>query len=190
MNDPRTSKRKTNTRLVWVLVGGLALLGVSQLYLLDVGQSGTSHGWLPGGAGLREERFQPLSPADHDILRTQRGIVAEMARRHVGTPLAAGDLHDLSILQRVVDLKIVKPDQTFELQALGVALGDVMAEQLGLDWVVVEDEWGRSRALRLGQTETVIFPVTMVAKRIERDVDFTLDELYRKTRRTVEQGRK
>jgi hypothetical protein len=173
---------------VWALVLGLGLLGAFQLYLMQI-TSGSSLAWIPGGAGIRTERFVPLSGADRDILRTQRNVVDELARRHVGSTLTAGGLQDLRVLQQLIDLRVLKPDQTFELQALGVALGDVMAAQLGLDWVGVQDELGRSRGLRLGETQVVIFPVTMISKRVELDVDFTLDELYRKSRKTIEEAR-
>ncbi len=188
--SPIKSRRRKpgRSRLIWGLVLGLGVLGVFQLYLMDLTR-GQSLGWLPGDAGIRTERFVPLSPADRDILRTQRGVVDELARRHVGSRLTASGLQDLRILQQLVDLEVLKPDQTFELQALGVALGDVMAAQLGLDWVAVQDELGRSRALRLGETQVVVFPVTMISKRVELDVDFTIDELYRKSRKTVEEGR-
>lgn len=186
-SNPRR-RRASRTRLVWALVVGLGLLGAAQLYLMDM-TSGSSLAWIPGGAGIRTERFVPLSGADRDILRTQRSVVDELVRRHVGSPLTASGLEDLRVLQQLIDLRVLKPDQTFELQALGVALGDVMAAQLGLQWVAVQDEYGRSRGLRLGETQVVIFPVTMISKRIELDVDFTVDELYRKSRQTVEQGR-
>jgi hypothetical protein len=184
----KPKRRRSQTRLVWSLVGGLALLGAAQYYLMGM-TSGSSLAWIPGGAGIRTERFAALSGADRDILRTQRNVVDELSRRHVGSTLTVGGLEDLRILQRLIDLEVLKPDQTFELQALGVALGDVMAEQFGMKWVAVQDEYGRSRGLRLGETQVVLFPVTMISKRIELDVDFTVDELYRKSRRTIEQGR-
>ncbi len=45
---------------------------------------------------------------------------------------------------------------------------------------------GRSRALRLRQTEVVLFPVTMISRRVEHDVPFRVEELYRKAVRTIE----
>ena len=84
----------------------------------------------------------------------------------------------------------VKKDQTYELQALGIAFGDLLAEQLGLEWVSVEDELGRTRALQYGDSENFVFPVTMISKRVEADVRFTVAELYEKTRSTVEAFRK
>ena len=61
-----------------------------------------------------------------------------------------------------------------------MVLGDVMVAQLGLSWVVVEDELGRSRALRLGESDELVYPVTMISKRVEADIRFTVDELYAK----------
>jgi hypothetical protein len=77
---------------------------------------------------------------------------------------------------------VLQPDQTLELQALGVVLGDVMVAQLGFSWAIVEDELGRSRALRLGESDDLVYPVTMISKRVEKDIRFTVEELYAKAR--------
>ena len=108
----------------------------------------------------------------------QRELVRELAMRHVGTPLSGGSLEDLRVLQDILDMRLFAPDQVYELQALGVALGDVIAEQLGLSWVLVEDEVGRSRALRYGESGNLLFPVTMISRRLQFEQRFTVLELY------------
>jgi hypothetical protein len=172
------------------LVLGLALAVAAWL---AVGRGGD---WLRGLPALSpvqleergspgKSRFLPLSAADRELLQEQRWRVDALARRHVGAGLTGRSLEDLRILQEILDRAPPAPDETRELQALGVALGDVMAAQLGLSWVVFEDELGRSRALRLGGTDVVVFPVTMISKRVERDVPFRVEELYRKALETV-----
>ena len=169
-------------RPLLTLVLGLGFLGVVFVYLLRL-ESGAPlprlpEAFLPGAAG--RERFAPLQGSDEELLGQQREQVASLARRHVGASLVRS-LEDLRVLQQIVDRALPEAEETFELQSLGVVLGDVMAAELGLHWVSYRDELGRSRALRLGETDLVIFPVTMISKRVERGVPFRIDELYRET---------
>jgi hypothetical protein len=130
---------------------------------------------------LREEDrsvVQPLSEGDRRHLERQRGIVEDLARRHVGMIPRGGSLGDLRILQSLIDDRVLQKDQVYELQALGVVLGDVLAEQLDLDWVIVEDQYGRTRALRFGTRDDLFFPVTMISKRYEKGIPVDVDDLY------------
>lgn len=132
-----------------------------------------------------EDHFRELGVTENRMLRRQRDLVDDLARRNVGSELTGHSLDDLRILQKILDSDVLASDETFALQALGVALGDVIAAQLGLRWVVFEDELGDSRALRLGSSEIVIFPVTMISKRVERDLDVRVQELFEKTAREI-----
>ena len=139
----------------------------------------------------RRERIQPLGALEQRQMRAQRAVVDQLARRHVGTPLTTGrSLNDLRVIQDILERTHLSGEQSYELQALGVALGDVMAEHLGLDWVVVNDDLGRSRALRFGETDNLIFPITMISKRVERNVRFEVSELFEKTRESVDEFRR
>lgn len=173
---------------------GALVAGVVFLARVDEGRVA----WLPGPTPARVEldespswqpRFSELNKRDREILRQQREAVNELARRHVGRELSGRSLRDLELLQKLLDREVLSADQTWELQSLGVALGDVLAARHGLVWVVYTDDLGRSRAVRLPDSDFVLFPVTMISKRIERDVAFTVDELYRKSARQVEEAR-
>lgn len=122
---------------------------------------------------------QPLRDGDRRRLERQRVVIDELARRHVGAAPRGGALADLRILQTLIDRRVLASDQSFELQALGVVLGDVLAEHLDLAWVVVDDEYGRTRALRFGTREDVFFPITMISRRYEKNIPVDVDELYR-----------
>ncbi len=125
-------------------------------------------------------RVESLSFTERQRLQQQRAFVAELARRHVGTS-TRGSLQDLRILQTLVDSERVAPHEIWELQCLGVALGDVMASQLDLDWVMLVDRKGHSRALRYRDTDRLVFPVTMISKRVARGVPVDVRELFEKT---------
>jgi len=135
-------------------------------------------------------RFGPMGPGDLRKSEQQREVVANLCRRHLGTPLEGESLSDLRLLQRLIDERVIAPEQVYELQALGVVLGDVMAATLGLHWVAVDDEFGHSRALRWRQSDRVFFPVTMISKRVEAGLEVDVKGLYEKTRRAVEKLRR
>jgi hypothetical protein len=74
----------------------------------------------------------------------------------------------------------VRPDQTRELQAMGVIMGDLLAADLGLHWVIYEDRMGRSRALRYKQSDDYLFPMTMISRRQEADNHTPVTAIYQK----------
>ena len=87
---------------------------------------------------------------------------------------------DLQILQLLLDRRLVTPEQTRELQAMGVIMGDLLAADLDMHWVIYEDRQGRSRALRYRETEEYLFPITMISRRQEADNHTPVAAIYQK----------
>jgi Domain of unknown function (DUF3806) len=73
----------------------------------------------------------------------------------------------LLLLETILSNGWVEPTETVKLQALGVAFGDALVQQLGLTWVAVDDEFGRDAALVLEGTSVKVFPLTSISKRVE-----------------------
>lgn len=130
--------------------------------------------------------IEPPGPADLLKSQRQREQVESLARRRLGVSLHEGVLGDLDVLQRLFDERAVAPDDEFGQQSLGVVLGDVMARNLGLEWVVVDDEQGRSRALRYRDTTSLFFPITMISKRARHDERISVRALYDDVANAVE----
>ncbi len=131
-----------------------------------------------GAADLRPRTVEELGTADRIKSQRQRELAGQLARRHLGTPIQGGKIADLLTLQRLLDGNSIAPKDVFGQQALGLAFGDVLAEQLDLQWVVVDDDYGRSRALRWKQEQDLWFPVTMFSKRIAQGSPVEVDELF------------
>ena len=129
--------------------------------------------------------LRTFGDSDRRKSERQRKLVSDLARRHVGTEPHRGSREDLVVLQDIIDGRFLATDQVYELQSLGVVLGDVMAEQLGLEWVVVSDEYGRSRALHYGALDDYFFPVTMISRRYEKNIPVDVAELYKETEREI-----
>lgn len=141
----------------------------------------------PDPFGIVRDDSEPLNELgkfDLRVLEEQRARAAELALTHAHFSLT-GTLRDLDTLQALVDSGAIPPSDRFDLQSLGVALGDLMVNELGLEWIVVQDDLGRSRALRIPPTEDLIFPVTMISKRVERGVEVNVRELFETTRESV-----
>lgn len=90
-----------------------------------------------------------------------------------------GTFNDLALMQRVLDQAVVEPEATYTLQAFGLAFGRVFLNQFpDYDWWMVEDEFGRDPAIRYKETSLLVFPMTMISKRMEDGDPFDVTELF------------
>ena len=110
-----------------------------------------------------EPKFSELSHGDSERLDQQRALVAAAVQRRYGTAALSRTKRDLPILQRLIDDKVFKKSQTYELQSLGVVFGDVLARELPLRWVMITDEYGTDPTLRFKNTSININALTMIS---------------------------
>jgi hypothetical protein len=133
-------------------------------------------------------KFSELSDQDRTRLAQQRAIVTVAAKQRYGTSILTKTVADLQVLQRLIDDKVFNKTQTYELQSLGIAFGDVLENELPLRWVMVTDEYGTDPTLRFKGTTVQINALTMISKRIEKDEKVNLSELLRITRGQLTRG--
>src|SRR6185436_14324306 len=91
-----------------------------------------SHGAL--AAPPLAPKFENLPPAERARLDRQRALIAGLVKQRYGTRTLTKTKSDLPALQRLLDDHVFSRTQTYELQSLGVAFGDVLASELGLSW--------------------------------------------------------
>ena len=127
-------------------------------------------------------RFSELSRDDSARLDRQRAVVATAAKRQSGATHLTRTKSDLPILQKLIDENIFNKSQTYELQCLGVAFGDVLASELPLRWVMVTDEFGTDPTLEFRETSMRVNALTMLSKRVEKDEPVNLQWLIDKIR--------
>src|SRR5436309_3516686 len=111
---------------------------------------------------MPEPKFSELSKDDAARLERQRAVVVASAKRYSTTSFT-GTTSDLPLLQRLIDDKVFTKSQTYELQCLGVAFGDVLTSELPLRWVMVQDEYGTDPTLRFKKTTIQINALTMIS---------------------------
>lgn len=139
------------------------------------------------GWNTRAMEQKIVSPAKSDLraIATQLMHASELVSEASGHELT-GTRTDLAALQKVIDSKLVEPEATYSLQALGLAFGKVfISTRTDFDWWMVEDEYGRDPTLRYKQTSLLLFPKTMISKRIEDGKAVNVTEMFEGLQETV-----
>ncbi len=85
----------------------------------------------------------------------------------------------LKLLDTIIKSNWIKKDETVKLQCLGVTLGDTFVQDLGFTWIEIEDQYGIDPAVKYKDTSLILFPLTMISKRIEKDENVDIYDLYR-----------
>jgi hypothetical protein len=137
-----------------------------------------------------EPKFTELSGDDIARLDKQRALIAAAAKQRYGVSGLLRTKADLPVLQRLIDDQTFTKTQTYELQSLGVAFGDVLASELPLRWVMITDEFGTDPTLRFKNTTIQVNALTMISKRIERDERANLTRLVEITREQLHRFQK
>jgi uncharacterized protein DUF3806 len=129
-----------------------------------------------------------MSSEDRLRLEKQEAVVLKLLQSRYGKDVAlTHSKTDFPLLQKFIDEKALRPDQTYELQCLGIALGQVFAAETPLRWVMVEDEYGRDPALQYPDTTIILFPLTMISKRVEQGREVDVADIFRGTMDLVRQ---
>jgi hypothetical protein len=144
---------------------------------------------LPAALAQDEPRIGELSYLDRQFMAQQRALLQDLTARNFGRRFSGQRDNDLELLQLLLDRKLVRPEQTRELQAMGVILGDLLASELDLRWVVYQDNLGRSRALRDDVSGTYLFPITMISRRREVDNRTPVETIYNKASKIITDSR-
>jgi hypothetical protein len=130
-----------------------------------------------------------LSNVDRQFMAQQRTLLEDLAAINLGRSFSGEPEADIALLQALLDRKLVRPEQTRELQAMGLALGDLLARELDMHWVVYEDSVGRSRALRYRESDNYLFPMTMISRRQQAGNTTPVAEIYRKAYDIIDSAR-
>jgi len=112
----------------------------------------------------------------------------DWVRNHYDTDsLAKYDSFDgkLELLDIIIKSNWIQKDEKYKLQCLGITIGDALVQALNFTWVEVEDEYGTDPALKLGDSSLILFPLTMISKRIEKDEKVDVFELFEKIKLKV-----
>jgi hypothetical protein len=147
---------------------------------------------LGGSVSMAGDAQQVSSPTPKDAerLEQQRKAIEkylgdERSKQNYRT--AAGKL---GLLRALVEQRVFKPNQTYELQSMGIVLGDAFVQEFGMEWVMVSDAYGRDPAVRVPKTSIIVFPLTMISKRVEKGEQVDVFDLFNGVADHVEKLRK
>lgn len=93
----------------------------------------------------------------------------------------------INLLDTIIKSEWIKKDETNKLQCLGVTLGDTIVQELNFRWIEIEDDYGIDPAIKLDDTTIILFPLTMISKRIENDEKVDIVVLYDLIKRKVDE---
>lgn len=139
---------------------------------------------LTASVARSEARLEKPGALDLAYMKQQTDAIDEIAARQLGRRLQQ-TTSDLALLQAMLDRQLIKPDDDTGLQGMGIALGNVLAAQHDLEWVIYLDQRGRSRALSIGPEQQCLFPSTMISRRVKAGAEVDIQALYDKAGRTI-----
>lgn len=125
-----------------------------------------------------DQKISPLTPNDRAALVKQRQVLEKYLGDEKSKQAYKTAADKLGLLRALLNQKVFKPTQSYEYGCMGVVLGDAFAQQLKMEWVVVEDAQGRDLALRLPNTSIIIFPIGMILKRVVRGEAVDVFDLF------------
>jgi hypothetical protein len=142
---------------------------------------------LPEGGNEMVQSIRPATEADRDRIAAQAAAVLGMLRSRYEDVQLRRTEDDLRLLQRLHDDGALQAGQPEELEAVGVVFGEVLAARTPLRWITVEWQGERSLGLQYPDTTVIVFPGSMIAKRVNRGERVGFESLFRSTLAQVEQ---
>jgi hypothetical protein len=128
-----------------------------------------------------EEGFKPVQAAlsswETAFLEERRRMADHLVHSRLGLPGLPAGRGGLPVLQRLLDRKFARKGDIAALEALGVAFGDILASETGLEWAVESEPRGDIPVLRLPGSRVAVYATTLVWRRVERNEKVELDRL-------------
>lgn len=90
------------------------------------------------------------------------------------------------LLDTIIKSNWIEKHETAKLQSLGITLGDIIVQDMNFIWVEIEEDGETDPALNFPDTTLILFPMTMISKRIERGEPFDVYEFYKTLKEDVE----
>lgn len=137
-----------------------------------------------------EQKITSLTEADQQRLCEQRAVVERYLSDDASRQKYQSAAGKLGTVRALLEAKTFKPTQTYELQCLGIVLGDAFVQELKMEWVVVEDQDGRDPAVRVPGKTIILYPLTMISKRVERGEKVDVFEMFNGVAAKVEEMKK
>lgn len=119
----------------------------------------------------------PCSSQDLDKLDKQQIFALQRLQMIAGVGEFTGTESDFEWMQAGLDSGEL--DHQVDLQCLGVPLGHIIINNIdGFAWWMLEDDLGITPCIRYRESNLLIFPLTLISKRIELGETVNIASLY------------
>jgi hypothetical protein len=121
--------------------------------------------------------YRALTPSQSAALDAQRDRVGDLLREHSGVyrlPVLRGDL---SALQQLLESSPGRPIPHADLKAIGVVFGDVLANELGLEWCEFTSSEDVQPALVTDHFTLTLFPGRTLSRHADDGEEIHLETL-------------
>jgi len=130
-----------------------------------------------------DDDVRPLDDAEYDWLKSAVDRINSYLAKYYFDEEGEGRLdrteRDLKKAQEVFENERFTAAQKSELLALGAVLGNVLATNTRMEWAVVTNEFGTNLGLWHPDTGFVLYPLSMIVKRVEVGRTVDIPALYR-----------
>ena len=134
-----------------------------------------------------EQKILDLNEQDLIRLQDQRSIVEKYLSKEDLESKYQTAAGKLGTLRALLEANTFSSTQTYELQSMGIVFGDVFVQEMGFSWVIVEDQYGRDPAIKYKDTSIILYPLTMISKRIENGEAVDVFELFNGTAQSLDE---
>jgi hypothetical protein len=136
------------------------------------------------------QKIEPLNVDDAARIAKQRAMI----EKYLGGDATNLEKYQsvagkLGLLRALLERRVFQPTQTYELQCMGIVLGDALVQHCGVEWRAVEDHYGRDPCVQVPGSTVVLFPLTMISKRVEKGEAVDVFDLFNKTGAEIEELR-
>ena len=126
---------------------------------------------------MAEQTITSLSESD-DVTFLQRRTLITQYLNEESLEKFENPVGKLGAVHAILEGGILAPYEQSDFEALGIIIGDTYVQDMGFHWVVVIDELGKDYAVRYEETTVIIFPISMIEKRIRRGEIIDVFDLY------------
>jgi hypothetical protein len=136
------------------------------------------------------QKIEPLNPDDRARIAQQRAVI----EKYLGGDASNLEKYQtvagkLGLLRALLAQRVFQPTQTYELQCMGIILGDALVQYCGVEWRAVEDQYSRDPCVQVPGSTVVVFPLTMISKRVERGEAVDVFDLFNQTGAKIQELR-
>jgi hypothetical protein len=145
----------------YIIIGILCLAMAAGVFLGGPPPSASNDTAKGSGSG-KAPAIAPFTTADEGRLNRQREVVDTLLKKSGGDPTTMTTVAGkIAGLQKILDGDKLAVNPNWELRCIGAVFGDALVQGVGMKWVIVNDDQGRTAALLMEGTQFLAVPAQL-----------------------------